>query len=136
MRNNHIKHHSLRFKKTKYIYKSHYNALKHYFYLIAFGYLLYNLNISNLFKIYFFYSGFLYNLCHHMQHTNLFINTNMSKYHRLHHINSLSNLGVSSPIVDILLGTMNKKCRIKKKLSDKLLLLFPILSFKSIEISD
>ena len=134
LRKGHIKHHIIRYPKNNYIYNSYFKSFKDLI-CIFILYLLYSISGFENLKIKYFvlYTVILYNITHQIQHTKYFENYNIVKYHKIHHNKSTFNHGITSPIYDIIFGTMHKSCKLKKDYN-LIYLFFPIISFKAIKI--
>jgi hypothetical protein len=75
------------------------------------------------------WSVLVYNTAHFASHTNWV--PLMRDYHRAHHRNSSTNVGVSSPLVDWVCGTMNSKFIVRAPI---MLLLPSPLSFFAVSV--
>ena len=132
IRNSHIKHHIIRYSKNNYIYSSYLKSFKDIVYIFILYLLLDIVGLKNI-KYFVLYTSILYNITHQIEHTKYFENYNIVKYHKIHHNKSTYNHGITSPIYDIIFGTMHNSCTLKKDFN-LIYLFFPIISFKAIKI--
>merc|ERR1711964_871630 len=71
-----------------------------------------------------------YNIMHQWQHRHT--GTIVYKYHVQHHRNANTHIGVCSPLVDIIRGTMSKRFKLRSP-AHVLLLPFPVVTFWAVE---
>jgi hypothetical protein len=83
--------------------------------------------VSGLGTLYVAWAVLVYNAMHCVSHTNIW--PTVRAYHRAHHRTPFQNVGVSSPLMDWLCGTMHQDFVVRTPV---LLLLPPPLSFAAV----
>ena len=137
-------HCKLVYKVDKHIvHHKNYNSMLYYyinyhmFYelisVFLFIYSIYNFNLILLFiSLY----SCMYNFVHQIQHTKKLrtIFPILTTYHKLHHKQLNLNIGITSPLCDIIFGTLHPDFIFKKNLLSYIFLFIPILSFYSLKL--
>ena len=127
MANHHLSHHAFRTGEYEYTHGKIYRQIMEIAGLICTGWFLRDdKNCVNICQ-----SLIAYKISHTLQHT-LPPGVCIRDHHKYHHQSPKHNLGVTSPLHDVVLGRLHPKQRVRKGWR-ALLLPFPILGFWALE---